>query len=186
MKIRLTSTMIINWICLLMIAVMIVLLFTPYFSYETKEKNPETGKREEVTKVISISDYVWFPRDHKDMTSQFEDLYEDIYGKPPKGATKEEKEAWPKFWINDMVTAPALTLFLGVFVGIISLFYSSKPFTSLLAVILGGLSTYSYIAMPEYKLGDPTALIAVSAATAVLGLFGIVWFFVKKAQKVKK
>lgn len=183
MKIQITSTKIINWICMLMILVMIVLLFTPYFTYETKEKNPETGKREEVTKVISINDYVWFPRDHKDMTAQFEDLYEDIYGNPPKGATKEEKEAWPKFWINDMVTAPALTLFLGIAVGIISLFYSSKPFTSLLALILGGLSTYSYATMPEYGLGNPMPLIIVSSITAVIGLFGIVWFFIRTAKK---
>ena len=183
MKIRLTSTMIINWICLLMIAVMIALLFTPYFTYETKVKNPDTGKREEVTKVISINDYVWSPRDHKDMTKEFDNLYEDIYGKPPKGATKEEKEAWPKFWINDMVTAPVLTLFLGIAVGIISLFYSSKPFTSLLALILGALSAISYATLPEYSLGNPAPQIAAACAAAAVGLFGIVWFFVRMAKK---
>ena len=183
MKIQLTGTKIINWVSILMILVMIVLLFTPYFTYTTKEKNPETGKREEVTKVISINDYVWFPRDHKDLTTMFEDRYEEIYGNPPKGATKEEKENWPKFWINDMVTAPVLTLFLGVVVGIISLFYSSKPFSALLALILGGLSAGTYALMPEYQFGDPTVLIIVSSATAVVGLAGIVWFFISMAKK---
>ena len=113
----------------------------------------------------------------------FEDRYEEIYGNPPKGATKEEKENWPKFWINDMVTAPVLTLFLGVVVGIISLFYSSKPFSALLALILGGLSAGTYALMPEYQFGDPTVLIIVSSATAVVGLAGIVWFFISMAKK---
>lgn len=179
MKIQITSTKIVNWLCILMILVMIVMLFTPYWTYVTKEKNPDTGKREEVTKVISISDYVWFPRDHKDMTAQFEDLYPEM----PKGLSKEEKEAWPKYWINDLVLMPALVLVAGIAVGIVTLFYSHLPLSSLLALILGGLGTYSYLARPEFKLGDPTIHIVVSAVTAALGLAGVVWFFVRKALK---
>ena len=53
MKIQLTGTRVINWIALLMILVTIVLLFQPYWTYETKEK--VDGKRVEVTKVISIN-----------------------------------------------------------------------------------------------------------------------------------
>ncbi len=185
MKFELTSTRIINWICVLLILVMVALLFTPYWQYTTKEKNEE-GKRVEVTKTISISDYVWFPRDHKDMTSEFEDLYEDIYGTPPKGATKEEKEAWPKFWINDLVLMPALVLVLGVVVGLISLWYSKVPFSAALALLLGSFSVYGYLTRPEFKLGDPTVHIAVGAATAALGLVGIVWFIIKTALKKKK
>ena len=82
-----------------------------------------------------------------------------------------------------MVTAPVLTLFLGVAVGIISLFYSSKPFSALLALILGGLSAFSYATMPEYWLGNPMPHIIVSSVTAAIGLFGVVWFFVKMAKK---
>lgn len=179
MKIQLTSTKIINWISILLILVMIVLMFTPYWTYETREKNPETGKREEVVKDISINDYVWFPKDHKDLTKEFEDLYPE----PPKGLSKEEKEAWPKFSVNDLVTIPVLVLLLGVVVGIISLFRSHKPYSALLALLLGGFSTYSYITRPEFWLGNPVPHIIVSAITAAVGLVGVVWFFAKKFLK---
>lgn len=179
MKIELTSTRIINWISVLMILVMIVMLFTPFWSYETKEKNPETGKRETVVKEISISEYVWFPREHKDMTKEFKALYPEI----PKKATEEEIAKIPQFWVNDLVLMPALVLLLGVVIGAISLWYPNVPFSCLLALVLGGLGVYGYITRPEFWLGNPVPHIIVSGITAAVGLGGFVWFFVKGALK---
>lgn len=175
MKIQLTSTRIINWISFLLILVMIVLMFIPYWTYDTKEKNPETGKREEVTKVISINEYVWFPREHKDMTKEFKALY-------PETKNEEEDKEFG-FWINDFVMMPALVLAVGLIVGMISLWYSDVPFSALLALFLGGLGTYSYITRPEFWLGNPVPHIVVSAITAAVGLVGVVWFFAKKFLK---
>lgn len=179
MKIQLTSTRIANWIALLLILAMIVLLFTPYWTYETKEKNPETGKRETVTKEISISEYVWFPKEHRDMTKEFKALYPEI----PKKATEEEIAKIPQFWINDLVLMPALVLLLGLVIGAISLWYSDVPFSSLLALALGGLGAYSYITRPEFWLGNPMPHIVVSFITAGVGLIGLVWFFARKLIK---
>ena len=162
MKLKLTSTRIINWISVLLILVMVVLLFTPYWTYETKEK--VDGKRVTVEKTISINEYVWFPKEHKDMTKEFEDLYPE----PPKKATEEEIAKMPKFWINDLVLMPALVLLVGVVVGIISLWYPDTVFSALLALALGGLGTYSYITRPEFWLGNPMPHIIVSAITAAV------------------
>lgn len=179
MKIQLTSTRIINWISVLLILVMVVLLFTPYWTYETKEKNPETGKREDVVKEISINEYVWFPREHKDMTKEFEALYPEI----PKKATEEEIAQIPQFWINDLVLMPVLVLLVGVVMGAISLWHPDSPFSCLLALALGALGAYGYITRPEFWLGNPMPHIIVSCITAAVGLVGFVWFFVKSALK---
>ncbi len=194
MKFELTGMRIINWICVLMILVMIVMLFNPYWQYTTKEKNAETGEREEVTKVISINDYVWFPRDHKQMTTEFKAIFEKI--NEDNGTENKEDEV--EFWINDLVLMPVLVLVAGVAVGAISLWYSKVPFSSVLALILGGLGTYSYITRPEFGficplpefveeavVGNPLLHIIVSAATAALGIAGIVWFVVKGVLKKK-
>lgn len=170
MNIQLTSTKIINWICVLLILVMVVLLFTPYWTYTAKEKNPDTGKREDVVKEISINDYVWFPGNHKNMTKEFQKLY-------------EEKS---DFWINDLVLAPVLVLLLGTVVGVISLWYANIPLSAILALVLGGLSTHSYLTRPEFGLGNPTVHIIISAITGVVGLVGVVWFIVKQILKRKK
>ena len=181
MKIELTTTRVINWICVFMIVVMVAMLFTPYWQYETTEKNEE-GKRVDVVKTISISEYVWMPREHRDLTKEFEDLYPD----PPKGLSKEEKEAWPEFWINDLVLMPALLLVAGLILGAISLGYSNTPFSALLALFFGAFSVYSYLTEPEFKLGNPTIHIILGAITAAIGLGGIVWFIVKAVMDKKK
>lgn len=173
MKLELTSTRIINWISLLMILVMIVLLFTPYWTYTTKEKNPETGKREEVTKTISINDYVWFPYNHKDLTKGFENMYEN----------KDD------FWINDMVLMPVLVLLAGTVFGVISLWHSAVPFSSLLALFLGSLGLYGYLGCREFggMGGSPTIHVVFAGVTAAVGLAGVVTFIVKLVlKKIKK
>ncbi len=194
MKIELNSTRIMNWICVLLILVMVAMLFTPYWQYTTKEKNPETGKREEVTKVLSINDYVWFPREHKEMTKEFEAIYDQI--NKDNGITNKEDKI--EFWINDMVLMPALVLMLGVVLGIVSLWYSHVPFSSLLALILGGFGIYGYVACPEYGficplpefvetavVGNPLIHIIISGITAAVGLAGVVWFIIKTVQAKK-
>ncbi len=195
MKIELTGTRIINWICMLLILVMIAMLFTPYWTYTTKEKNEETGKREDVVKEISINDYVWFPKEHKNMTKEFDAIYDKI--NKDNGVTKKEDKV--EFWINDMVLMPALVLVIGLVIGMISLWYSKVPFTSLLALFLGGLGVYSYINCPEYGyicplpefveevvIGNPMLHIVISAVTAAVGLVGVVWYIVKTALNKKK
>lgn len=172
MKIQLTGTRIINWIALLMILVTIVLLFQPNWTYETKEK--VDGKRVEVTKVISINDYVWFPKEHKDMTKVFQDMYEELYG---------DKDY---FWINDMVTMPVLFLALGVVLGILSLWHQMAPMASGLALFLGGYGAYSFLVRPEWKIGAMYMPILIMCfVTAAVGLAGVVWYTVVWTKKKK-
>lgn len=170
MKIQLTSTKIINWVCVLMIMVMVAMLFTPYWELEETER--VDGEKVTVTNEYSINDYVWFPREQKNLTKAFEKLYED----------KDD------FWINDMVLMPALVLLVGVIVGIISLWYSNVPFSALLALFLGGLGVYGYGTIKEFSiLNAPVTLhLIIAAATAAIGLAGVVWYIVKSILNKKK
>ncbi len=176
MKIKLTGTRVINWVALLMILVTVVLLFLPNWTYETKEK--VDGKRVDVTKVISINDYVWFPKEHKDMTKIIENMYEDLYG---------DKDY---FWINDMVTMPVLFLAMGIGLGLLSLWHQMVPMASGLALFLGGYGTYSFLVRPEWAIGSMyTPILVMCIVTAVVGAAGVAWYAVvrykeKKAKQV--
>lgn len=170
MKIQLTGTRVINWISLLVILATVVLLFQPNWTYETKEK--VDGKRVDVTKEISINEYVWFPNEHKDMTKVFENMYEELYG---------DKDY---FWINDMVTMPVLFLALGIGLGILSLWHQLTPMASALALFLGGYGANSFLVRPEWKIGAMyTPVLVMCFVTAAVGLAGVAWYTVVWAKK---
>ena len=137
---KLSVTRIANWISLLLILAMIAVTFLPCWTYQTKEKVEIDGKKQNVTvtKEVSISEYTWFLKDHKDLTKEFEDLYED-----------EED-----FFVNDMITAPALLMVLGVALGILSLWYQALPAGTALALLLSIVTAIGYNVSPEYGLGS--------------------------------
>ncbi len=172
MKIQFNSTKIINVISVLMILVMAALLFMPYWQYESTERID--GEKVTVSHEISINDYVWFPKEHKGMTKVFEGLYEN------------KKD----YFINDLVTAPALVLVVGVLLGLFSLTYSKLPLSALLALILGVVNANGYMTRPEMQLGSACNLhLTISVITAAIGAVGVVWFIVSmflKAHSKKK
>ena len=172
MNAKLNVTRIANLISLLLVLAMIVVTFLPCWTYETKEKID--GERVTVTKEVSISEFVWFPKEHKDLNNAFEDLYEN-----------EED-----YFINDMITAPALVLALGIALGVLSLWYPHLPVGSGLALFLGALSAISYNIRPEYALGscmDIVTLVSYIAAGvgALLFAASVAEAVIVKAKKEK-
>ena len=170
MKTKITGVQISSWICALLILAMIVLLFTPYWQYTTKEKNPDTGKREEVTKTISISDYVWFPRDHKDLAKDY------------------EKTTDLEMSVNDEVTMPIVLLLLGA-IGCIYGAINAKTFVAPLAtLLLGAYSGMCYASSAFLKMGIGNGCqtrMIVSFAAAAVGLAGLAVYIISAVAKKK-
>ncbi len=55
-----------NLICVvLLLALVAVQLFLPYWSYEKKDETVE----------VTLGEYVWFVKDHRTMTNDFKDVY---------------------------------------------------------------------------------------------------------------
>lgn len=178
MKTKLSVTRIANWISLLLILAMIVMTFLPCWTYETKEKVEIDGKKQNitVTKEVSISEYVWFLREHKDLTSEFEDAYEDAYDE--------------ELFVNDMITAPALLLALGIALGILSLWHQTLPLGSALAAVLGIITGIGYSGWRVYAMApllDTVILVSfVVAGVAALLLAGsVVELVLPKVKKAK-
>ena len=154
-------------ISLLMIVAMIAMLFVPYWQTEVTEKNDE-GKKVDVVKEISISEFTWFPKDYKDLQKDY------------------EKQFDVDFIINDEATMPAILLVLGFALCIFSLARINSALGSLSALGLGIFSAYGYWTSNFLKTGFTwqTNLI-VSIAAAAVGLIGSIVFlvfFIRKLQ----
>lgn len=194
MKLKAMSTPIINWICALLVVVMLVMLFTPYWTYTAKETNEATGVREDVTKVASISGYIWIPREHKNLTAEFEKIYTHI--NEINGIT--DKDYMVKFWVNDLSVMPVLILAGAVICILLSALYSKYPLTALLAAVLGIVTANAFFISPEYGyfillpefaehvIGNPLLYIILGIVTAVVGFAGVLWFAVNTVLKMKK
>ena len=169
MKNKIGVTHIFTWLSVLMILVMIVMLFTPSWEYETKERDPETKKMVEVTKTPSISGFVWFPKDHKDLTKQYEKDYDT------------------KMVTNDEVTMPALLLVLGVALSVFALIKPNTLIGSLSALGLGLYSVYGYMTSAFIKTSSCWSRnLTMGYVAAGVGLVGVVFFVVMTILKKKK
>lgn len=111
---------------LLMILAMIAVLFLPYFNTTINVKD-ENGKRQKAETQISINDFVWFPREYKDLQKTFEEQYDIEFDD----------------YINAEVTMPAVTLVLGAVLIVFSLLKIRGIRGCLSAMCLG---FYGYLA----------------------------------------
>lgn len=117
--------------------------------------------------VASISDYVWWPEHHKDITN---DIMKDLYGK--------------KFGLNDIVLTPILI----VASTILSLFFciknAKKPLYAIIPAIGGGAGVFGYLATPGLLAGSNweihVAVGAVLLVCSLVALSGAVVNLIKK------
>lgn len=178
MKTKLSVTRIANWISLLLILAMIVMTFLPCWTYETKEKVEIDGKKQNitVTKEVSISEYVWLIKEHKDLTKTFEKAYDKAYDK--------------ELFVNDMITAPAILVVLGVALGILSLWHQGLPLASVLATVLGLITGIGYSSWRTYAMaplvGTATLVSFIAAGVAALLLVGSIVDMVRTKTKKAK
>lgn len=170
MKNKIGLAQVFTWVSILMILVMIVMLFTPSWKYETKERID--GKMTTVEKEPSIAGFVWFPSEHKGLVKEY------------------EKTTDAEFVINDEVTMPVLLMVLGVALGIFALVKSKSLIGPLAAFALGAYSIYGYHASDFIKTASCwNRNVTVSYIATAVGLVCVVAHIVvvilkKKAAKV--
>ena len=123
--------------------------------------------------IASISDYVWWPEHHKEITN---DIMKGLYGK--------------EYGLNDIVLTPVLI----VACTILSLFFciknAKKPLYAIIPAIGGGAGVFGYLASPGLLVGSNWEIHVVVGAVllvcSLVTLSGIVVKLVKKKAAEKQ
>lgn len=144
------------YICVVLMLVMMATQFLPFWECAHCEDG-----------VASISDYVWWPEYHKDIT---DDIMKDLYGK--------------KFGLNDLVLTPVLI----VACTILSLFFciknAKKPLYAIIPAIGGGAGVFGYLTSPGLLAGSNWEIhVAVGAVLLVCSLVALSGAIVKPIKE---
>lgn len=131
-------------VCALLLMILFILQFTPFWQYG------EAGES------CSISSYVWFPSDQKELESWL-------------GAQAEDHD------LNSFVGMPILTLVLSAAGAVLCLIKPDNGWTALLPTACGLFGAIGYLTTPALKLGMGwTWHLLLCIALLVLGVFGLV------------
>ena len=149
----------------LMIVVMLIPMFQPFFETTIMVKG-EDGKRKKEDVVISLNEYVWFPEKYNNLP----DAYEDLTG-------------W-EFVINYEVTMPALVLVLGIALSIFALVKHQSIIGPLSALGLGAYSAYGFATSAFLQMGlNWQTNWYLSLATAIVGGICVALYFLPDVLK---
>ena len=138
-----------NLICvILLLAVIAAQLFMPGYSYTTKKETVD----------VTLGEYVWYPKDHKDLTKDF------------------QKELGKDYKIDEVAYPHLYTVLVACF-GIVFLIKShDNKFMSLFSLAVGAMSCIYMLTVPAfqtYKSAWATlvlgALLLVISLTTLLG-----------------
>lgn len=143
-KIRDNRAAMCTLVCAVLMIVLLVVQFTPFWHYG------EAGES------CSISSYVWFPSDHKELETWLgeQDGAHDL---------------------NSFVGMPILILVLSAAGAVICLIKPDKGASALLPAVCGAAGMIGYLTTPALKLGAGWAWhLLICVALLALGVYGIV------------
>ena len=143
-KIRSNKGMAINVCCAALMAILLFLQFVPFWYYG------EAGE------TSSISSYIWFPSDHKELESWLTSQAENHD-------------------LNSFVAMPILTLVLSAIGTIFCLMKAQNGWTALLPATCGTVGTLTYLTSPALQLGSGwTWHLLLCIAVGALGVVGLI------------
>lgn len=148
-----------NLICVvLLLAVIAAQLFMPGYSYVDKDETVD----------VTLGEYVWFPKDHRDLTKDF------------------QKEFGKNFKIDE-VSYPHLYIVLVACFGIVFLIKShGNKFMSLFAVAVGAMCCIYMLTVPAFQIYESAwASIVLGALLLVFSLTSLLGDLVAKLFKKK-
>lgn len=122
------STSVLNVVCAVLMLILLVLQFLPFWSYG----DPSVS--------VSIQEYIWFPGDHTGLDKELTALVSADYS------------------INDVLLMPILTLVLGAVGIVMCLFKSSNSRISLLPTACGLVGAFGYLTGAAFQVGSGWAL----------------------------
>ena len=129
-----------NYVCVVLMLLLLVTQFLPFWTCPGCEDG-----------VASVSDYVWFPDHHKDITN---DIMKEIYGK--------------KFEVSEVVLTPILILVSCVLGIIFCIKNASNPLTAIIPLIGGATGVVGYLTTPGLQAGQNWILHLVAAALVLV------------------
>jgi len=137
-----------NILCVVLMVLLLVLQFLPFWSYG------------EPAETASISDYIWWPEDHKSLEKHMQGQF----GKD--------------FHVWEIVGMPCGVLAFGVLGILFCLIKPRNPLCTFLPLACGGIGLWGYLCKPAFQLGVNwqlhaalCALIFVVAACTLLLAF---------------
>ena len=149
---KLNVTKILNYVSALLLIVLLVLQFTPYWSFGEGAKAGEA----------SVSQYIWLPSDYKTLTKELEKTFDD-------------------YSINNIIVPPIVVLVAGAVGIVLSILMAGKAVPCILPVLAGGVGLWGWLTMPVFKLGASWGIqVALMAVVLVVGIASIVTLFMKK------
>ena len=154
---------VLNYVCIVLMLLLLVTQFLPFFECPSCEDG-----------TASVSDYVWFPDHHKDITKVMKSA--DLYGK--------------KFEVSQVVLTPIVIL-AGCVLGIIfTIKNGGAPINAIYGLIAGGFGVVGYLTTPGLQIGQNWVLhLAASALVLVCALVVLsepVLKLIKKASANKQ
>lgn len=157
-KNTLTYSTIFNYVCVVLMLLLLVAQFLPFWSCASCE----TGS-------CSVADYVWFPGHHKDITKG---IMREIYGK--------------KFEVAQVIL-PHIVILVSSILGIIFCLKNAKqPIFALLPLLAGLAGTFGYLMIPGLQAGQNWILhLIASALLLVCSLVALSGAVLKMVNKLK-
>ncbi|MBQ3222380.1 MAG: hypothetical protein IJB41_02070 [Clostridia bacterium] len=146
----LTRTRTLSVLCAAALLVMLVLQFVPYWNFAT-----EAGDAS-----CSINGYVWFPRQHEDLTAYL------------------QSQLGADFTVDRVYAIPAIQLITGALGIAFALLKPALPVGEICACACGVAGLWGYLTNPALRLGGGWALhLLVSALVLVAGVLSIISYF---------
>lgn len=169
-KAKMSLASILNIVCVaLMVVFLAIQIFTPFWTYETEVFDitvADSGKVEEHT--ISLSNYVWLTKNHKDLFGNWRKMSYTINGQEVPLTQ------------NEIITMPFITNLLMVAGLIFCIWKRESRWTCLFPLIAGAYATFGYLTTPIYTTGKSYIFHLIAAILLTVGAVPLTVLWVKK------
>lgn len=167
---------ILNFVCVALMLVFFASQFLPFWSYTTIEGSDKTAEilgiatedGEEVTREISLAEYVWLTEEH-----------EDLFGNWKRMKDFEGNELNQ----NSIVVMPFVCTLLILFGCVFCVWKNTKTWTCLFPLISGVYAVCTYLTTPVLQTGESWIIHLIAAALLTAGAIPLAVLWVKRIVK---